>query len=105
MDIAAEIAGERLLSPPGATVGLLEQEVERGEESTCAFIARRTGVTCSAPDGRPRRGVGHRGRLQCRAPGMARSRGADFDGRYERVAVHLGLDVASNLPMTALSGR
>lgn len=41
----AEITGERLLSPPDATVGLLEQEVERGEESVRAFIARHTGVT------------------------------------------------------------
>lgn len=110
MDTGAEITGERLLSPPDATVGLLEQEVEREEEGVRAFIARRTGVT------------GALERMDALAEALATGDdatgdaysaalqewldlgGADFDERYERVAERLGLDVAPDLPMTALSG-
>ena len=106
----AEMTGDISTSPSDATVGLLEQEVERRDESVADFVARRTGVTDAAA------------RMDSLAEAMADDEsaadayavaldrwlalgGADLDDRLPRVAAELGLDSAVlSLPMTALSG-
>ncbi|WJY99713.1 putative ABC transporter ATP-binding protein [Corynebacterium hansenii] len=106
----AEMTGSISTSPPDATVGLLEQEVERGDETVAGFVARRTGVAAAAA------------RMDALAEAMADDPaaadaysaaldlwlalgGADLDERLPRVAAELGLDEAVlALPMTALSG-
>ena len=45
---AAEMSGTSFTSPPDAPGGLLEQEVERRDETVAEFVARRTGVTAAA---------------------------------------------------------
>lgn len=106
----AEMTGVISTSPPEATVGLLEQEVERRDETVAGFVARRTGVTAAAA------------RMDASAEAMADDPaaadeyaaaldlwlslgGADLDERLPRVAAELGLDESVlGLPMTALSG-
>ncbi|WP_203726563.1 ABC-F family ATP-binding cassette domain-containing protein [Paractinoplanes durhamensis] len=99
------------LSPPTANVGYLPQERERrAGESVRDFLARRTGVgpAQAAMDTAAER-------LAEGAPGsddeyaVALERwldlgGADLEERAEQVATELGLTVALDHPMTALSG-
>lgn len=109
----AEMTGRIATSPPDATVGLLEQEVERRDETVAEFIARRTGVAGAAA------------RMDAAAEAMAADPddaaaadeyadaldrwmalgGADLDERLPRVADQVGLDERLlATPMAALSG-
>src|SRR5690349_19151523 len=104
-------AGSVTLSPPTATVGYLPQERERrAGETVRDFLARRTGVGPAqvAMDAAAEA-------LAVAAPGADETYGtalerwldlggADLDERAEAVAAELGLGVALDHPMTALSG-
>lgn len=99
------------LSPPSAVVGYLPQERERrADETVAAFLARRTGVadaqreldaaTEGLVEGRP-------GADDAYAAGLEKwlaLGGADLEDRAEEVVAELGLAVALDRPMTALSG-
>jgi ATPase subunit of ABC transporter with duplicated ATPase domains len=104
-------SGTVTLSPPTANVGYLPQERDRrAGETVRDFLARRTGVGAAqqALDAATEA-------LTAEAPGagdeyaVALERwldlgGADLDERAEQVAAELGLAVALDHPMTALSG-
>jgi ATPase subunit of ABC transporter with duplicated ATPase domains len=104
-------SGTVSLSPPTATVGYLEQERDRRPGETVRdFLARRTGVgparaamdaaAADLAEGRP-------GADDRYAVGLERwldLGGADLDERAEQVAADLGLAVALDHRMTALSG-
>ena len=104
-------AGSVSLSPPTASVGYLPQERERRPGETVRdFLARRTGVgpAQAAMDAAAEA-------LATGAPGADETYGAalerwldlggaDLDERAEVVAAELGLGVALEHPMTALSG-
>ncbi|MET0494156.1 MAG: ABC-F family ATP-binding cassette domain-containing protein [Actinoplanes sp.] len=104
-------AGSVSLSPPSANVGYLPQERDRRPgESVRDFLARRTGVgpAQAAMDAAAEA-------LAESVPGADESYatalehwldlgGADLDERAEQVAGELGLTVALDHPMTALSG-
>jgi ATPase subunit of ABC transporter with duplicated ATPase domains len=104
-------AGTITLSPPTASVGYLPQERERRDGETVRdFLARRTGVAAAQLA------------MDAAAEAMAVGVGAAYDGydvalerwlalggadlaeRAEQVAADLGLDVALDHPMSALSG-
>jgi len=104
-------AGTVTLSPPTANVGYLPQERERREgESVRDFLARRTGVDPAQ--------VAMEAAAEAMAAGVAAAYdgydvalerwlalgGADFEERAEQVTAELGLTVALDHPMTALSG-
>ena len=104
-------AGTVTLSPPTANVGYLPQERERREgESVRDFLARRTGVDPAQ--------VAMEAAAEAMAVGVAAAYdgydvalerwlalgGADFEERAEQVTAELGLTVALDHPMTALSG-
>ncbi|WP_097321274.1 ABC-F family ATP-binding cassette domain-containing protein [Paractinoplanes atraurantiacus] len=104
-------SGTVSLSPPSANVGYLPQERERRSgESVRDFLARRTGVgpaqraldeaTEALTEGRPGADDAYSGALE-RWLDLG---GADLDERAAQVAAELGLDVALDHPMTALSG-
>ena len=104
-------SGTVALQPPGATVGLLPQEVERrAGESVGAYLARRTGVadatvemdaaTASLADGDD----GAADRYSDALERWLALGGADLDSRIGPVASDVGLDVALDQPMTTLSG-
>ncbi|WP_298088047.1 ABC-F family ATP-binding cassette domain-containing protein [uncultured Corynebacterium sp.] len=112
---AAEMDGEIVLSPPDATVGLLEQEVERRDETVAEFVARRTGVAGALAEmdacaEAMADCAGSADDAAADAYSAALERwlalgGADLDERLPKVAADLGLDDAVlGLPMTALSG-
>src|SRR4051794_32779965 len=104
-------SGTVSLSPPAATVGYLPQERERRPGETVRdFLARRTGVgpaqaamdaaAEALAEGRPGADDEY---------GTALERwldlgGADLEERAEQVSAELGLSVALDHPMTALSG-
>jgi ATPase subunit of ABC transporter with duplicated ATPase domains len=104
-------AGSVTLSPPTANVGYLPQERDRrAGETVRDFLARRTGVgpAHAAMDAAA-------GALAAGAPGAGEAYavtlerwldlgGADLDERAAQVADELGLTVALDRPMTALSG-
>jgi ATPase subunit of ABC transporter with duplicated ATPase domains len=104
-------AGTVTLSPPTANVGYLPQERERrAGETVRDFLARRTGVgpAQAAMDAAA-------DALAAAAPGADETYGtalerwldlggADLDERAAQVAAELGLGVALDHPMTALSG-
>ncbi len=104
-------AGSVTLSPPTANVGYLPQERDRrAGETVRDFLARRTGVgpAHAAMDAAA-------GALAAGAPGVDEAYasalerwldlgGADLDERAAQVADELGLTVALDRPMTALSG-
>ena len=103
--------GAVAVSPPTATVGHLPQEPERRPgETVAAFVARRTGVTAAqaamdaAADAL---GSGAPGADDAYAVALERwlaLGGADLDERAGAVADDVGLGVALDTPMTALSG-
>ena len=104
-------SGTVALQPPGATVGLLPQEVERrAGESVGAYLARRTGVadatvemdaaTAGLADGDD----GAADRYSDALERWLALGGADLDSRIGPVAADVGLDVALDQPMTTLSG-
>ena len=104
-------SGTVTLQPPGATVGLLPQEVERrAGESVGAYLARRTGVadatvemdaaTASLADGDD----GAADRYSDALERWLALGGADLDSRIGPVAADVGLDVTLDQPMTTLSG-
>jgi ATPase subunit of ABC transporter with duplicated ATPase domains len=112
--LAGETAPEEggvALSPPGATVGHLPQEPERrAGETVAAFLARRTGVTAAQAamdDAAAALGEGAPGADDAYALALDRwlaLGGADLDERAGEVAAQVGLGVALDTPMTALSG-
>ena len=104
-------SGSVSLSPPTATVGYLPQERERrGGETVRDFLARRTGVgpaqaaldaaTEALTAGRARADDDYAAALE-RWLDLG---GADLEERAEQVAAEVGLAVALDHPMTALSG-
>ncbi|GIE94697.1 ABC-F family ATP-binding cassette domain-containing protein [Paractinoplanes rishiriensis] len=104
-------SGTISLSPPTANVGYLPQERERrAGETVRDFLARRTGVgpaqaaldaaTEALTEGRPGSDDAYSAALE-RWLDLG---GADLDERAEQVAAELGLAVALDHPMTALSG-
>jgi ATPase subunit of ABC transporter with duplicated ATPase domains len=104
-------AGTVSLSPPTANVGYLPQERERRPGETVRdFLARRTGVGPAqvAMDAAAEAlAEGAPGADETYATALERwldLGGADLDERAEAVAAELGLGVALEHPMTALSG-
>ncbi|WFE25223.1 ABC-F family ATP-binding cassette domain-containing protein [Solwaraspora sp. WMMD791] len=108
---AAPESGTVTLSPPTATVGLLPQEPQRRPgESVRDFLARRTGVAAAqqAMDAAAEAlAAGRAGADDDYAVALERwldLGGADLAERAEQVVADLGLAVALDQPMTALSG-
>jgi ATPase subunit of ABC transporter with duplicated ATPase domains len=104
-------AGSVTLSPPSANIGYLPQERERrAGESVGDFLARRTGVAAAqlAMDAAAEAmGAGVAAAYEGYDVALERwlaLGGADFEERAEQVTAELGLAVALNHPMTALSG-
>jgi ATPase subunit of ABC transporter with duplicated ATPase domains len=104
-------AGEVVLQPPDATVGLLPQETDRTPgESVQVYLARRTGVAAAQAEMDAATGAladGTEGADDRYATALERwlaLGGADLDARVPQVAADVGLDVALDQPMTTLSG-
>ena len=104
-------SGTVSLSPPSATVGYLPQERDRRPgESVRDFLARRTGVgpaqaaMDAAAEALAEGGPGTDDRYATALERWLDLGGADLDERAEQVAADLGLTVALDHPMTALSG-
>ncbi|UQU61613.1 ATP-binding cassette domain-containing protein [Couchioplanes caeruleus] len=104
-------AGSVTVSPPTATVGYLPQERERrADETVRDFLARRTGVgpAQAAMDAAAESlAAGTAGADDTYAAALERwlaLGGADLDERAAQVTADLGLAVALDRPMTALSG-
>ena len=104
-------SGTISLSPPTATVGYLPQERERrAGETVRDFLARRTGVgpaqaamdaaAEALAEGRP----GADDEYSVALERWLDLGGADLDERAAQVTAELGLSVALEHPMTALSG-
>jgi ATPase subunit of ABC transporter with duplicated ATPase domains len=103
--------GKVAVSPPEATVGHLPQEPDRRPgETVAAFLARRTAVAAAqaAMDAAAEAlGRGEPGADDSYAAALDRwlaLGGADLDERAGAVADEVGLGVALDTPMTALSG-
>jgi ATPase subunit of ABC transporter with duplicated ATPase domains len=103
--------GTVVLSPPTATVGHLPQEPDRRPgETVAAFLARRTGVARAQDEmdaAAEALGSGAPGSDDAYALALDRwlaLGGADLDERAGTVADDVGLGVALDVPMTALSG-
>jgi ATPase subunit of ABC transporter with duplicated ATPase domains len=99
------------ISPPTATVGHLPQEPDRRPgETVAAFLARRTGVAQAQAQmdaAAEALGSGAAGADDLYATALDRwlaLGGADLDERAGAVADDVGLGVALDTPMTALSG-
>ena len=108
---AAAEEGSVAVSPPTATVGHLPQEPERrAGETVAAFLARRTGVAPAqaAMDAAAEAlATGTPGVDEAYAAALDRwlaLGGADLDERAGAVGADVGLGVALDTPMTALSG-
>jgi ATPase subunit of ABC transporter with duplicated ATPase domains len=104
-------AGTVTLSPPTANVGYLPQERDRRPGETVRdFLARRTGVgPAQAAMDTAAEALAAAGPGADDAYAVALERwldlgGADLDERAAQVAAELGLTVALDHPMTALSG-
>ncbi len=108
-------AGTVSVSPPGAELGFLAQEIERRpDESVAAHLERRTGVAAAQaamddaahaladPPGGDHDAAAER--YSDALERWLRLGGADFEPRRDAVAADLGLTVDLDLPMTALSG-
>jgi ATPase subunit of ABC transporter with duplicated ATPase domains len=103
--------GTVVLSPPTATVGHLPQEPDRRPgETVAAFLARRTGVARAQDEmdaSAEALGSGTPGSDDAYALALDRwlaLGGADLEERAGAVADDVGLAVALDVPMTALSG-
>ena len=103
--------GRVALSPPTATVGLLEQEPERrAGESVGEFLSRRTGVAAakaSMDAAAEALGLGGAGADDAYAEALDRwlaLGGADLDDRIGAVLAEVGLDAGPDAAMTGLSG-
>ncbi|HSU08338.1 MAG TPA: ABC-F family ATP-binding cassette domain-containing protein [Pseudonocardia sp.] len=103
--------GTVVLSPPTATVGHLPQEPDRRPgETVAAFLARRTGVARAQAEmdaAAEALGSGAAGSDDAYALALDRwlaLGGADLEERAGAVANDVGLGVALDVPMTALSG-
>ncbi|TNM68327.1 ABC-F family ATP-binding cassette domain-containing protein [Streptomyces sp. NP160] len=104
-------AGSVVLSPPGAAVGWLPQEVDRRPgETVAAHLARRTGVA-AAQEGLDASLAalerGDAGSDDAYAAAFERWMAlgaADLEDRVPAVLAGLGLDVPTDAPMTSLSG-
>jgi len=103
--------GTVVLSPPTATVGHLPQEPDRRPgETVAAFLARRTGVARAQDEmdaAAEALGSGAPGSDDAYALALDRwlaLGGADLEERAGAVADDVGLAVALEVPMTALSG-
>jgi ATPase subunit of ABC transporter with duplicated ATPase domains len=99
------------ISPPAATVGHLPQEPDRRTgETVAAFVGRRTGVAQAHAEmdaAAEALGAGEPGADDGYAAALDRwlaLGGADLDERAGAVADDVGLGVALDTPMTALSG-
>jgi ATPase subunit of ABC transporter with duplicated ATPase domains len=95
------------LSPPDATVGHLPQEPERGDESITDYIARRTGVSAAQAvmDAAAERLAETDGTEYSAAlDRWLALGGADLEERAGEVAAEVGLTIALDTPMSALSG-
>jgi len=106
-------AGTVERSPPGLNVGYLAQEPDPlGEETTAAYLRRRTGLaTAEVAMGAALRAVGdHPGQAELEAYDDALARflglgGDDHDTRAPRVLADVGLDPGVlEAPLTRLSG-
>ncbi|GLY00322.1 MULTISPECIES: ABC-F family ATP-binding cassette domain-containing protein [Actinoplanes] len=104
-------SGSVSLSPPTANVGYLPQERERrAGETVRDFLGRRTGVTAAqaamdaAAEDLARELPGADDRYAATLERWLDLGGADLDERAEQVAGEVGLSVALDHPMTALSG-
>ncbi|MGA5298568.1 ABC-F family ATP-binding cassette domain-containing protein [Nucisporomicrobium flavum] len=104
-------AGSVTVSPPTATVGYLPQERERrADETVRDFLARRTGVgpaQAAMDAAADSLAAGTAGADDTYAAALERwldLGGADLDERAAQVTADLGLGVALDRPMTALSG-
>lgn len=104
-------AGTVAVSPPGAQLGYLAQEVERLEgESVRAHLGRRTGVTeahlalDAAGEALASGAPGSDDRFSEALERWLALGGGDLDARLESVTADLDLGVDLDLPMTALSG-
>ncbi|MEU8816842.1 ABC-F family ATP-binding cassette domain-containing protein [Actinoplanes sp. NPDC048796] len=104
-------SGTVSLSPPSANVGYLPQERERRSgENVRDFLARRTGVgpaQVALDEATEALTEGRAGADDAYSVALERwldLGGADLDERAVQVAADLGLDVALDHPMTALSG-
>ena len=106
-------AGTVERSPPGLNVGYLAQEPDPlGEETTAAYLRRRTGLaTAEVAMGAALRAVGHHpGQAELEAYDDALARflglgGDDHDTRAPRVLADVGLDPGVlEVPLTRLSG-
>jgi ATPase subunit of ABC transporter with duplicated ATPase domains len=104
-------SGTVTLSPPTANVGYLPQERDRRPgESVRDFLARRTGVgpaqaaMDAAAEALGENAPGADDRYATALERWLDLGGADLEERAEQVAADLGLTVALDHPMTALSG-
>jgi len=111
-EVAPE-AGTVTLSPPGAEIGFLAQEIERRpDETVAAHLERRTGVAAaqaaldaaSAALADAGDDADAAARYSEALERWMRLGGADLEVRRDAVVADLGLDVDLDLPMTALSG-
>ena len=99
------------LAPPSATVGYLPQEpAPRPGETVAGFLARRTGVAAAQAEldaATTALGEGEPGSDDRYATALERwlaLGGADLEDRVPEVAADLGLALADDTAMTALSG-
>ncbi len=99
------------LAPPSATVGYLPQEpAPRPGETVAGFLARRTGVAAAQAEldsATTALGAGEPGSDDRYATALERwlaLGGADLEDRVPEVAADLGLALADDTAMTALSG-
>jgi ATPase subunit of ABC transporter with duplicated ATPase domains len=109
--VTAPDAGTVELAPPTATVGYLPQEpAPRAGETIAGFLARRTGVAAAQTEldaATTALGEGEAGADDRYAEALERwlaLGGADLSERVPEVAGDLGLALADDTPMTALSG-
>jgi ATPase subunit of ABC transporter with duplicated ATPase domains len=103
--------GKVTLSPPSATIGYLPQERDRrASETVLEFVSRRTGVAKAQremDDAATALGQDIPGADDTYSDALERwlsLGGADLDERVAAIADDIGLGVAFDLPMTALSG-
>ncbi len=109
--LEAPAAGDVVLQPPDATVGLLPQETDRlPGESVAAYLARRTGVAAAqeemdaATEALAAGTDGSDDRYALALERWLALGGADLDARIPQVAADVGLDVDADQHMTTLSG-